>query len=402
MWNLNYLKVINHGRLLSQGLCRKCIGRWISTCLRQSHVRHRRDAFLLNRRTSFVSQTQPVSKPPWRILFFGSDDFAVESLKMLHASRDDTKAEVIDSLEVVTLSSDAPVWKYAEQHKLPIHQWPDVNLSAQFDVGVVVSFGCLLKESIINKMPYGILNVHPSLLPRWRGPAPIFHTVLHGDCVTGVTIMQIRPKRFDVGPILQQELYEVPKNCTADELGATLAFVGARMLMDTLRHLPERIANRKEQPKEGATFAPKISSRMAWVTWEEYSCDYIDRLCRAIGSRIPLKTIWMGNPIKLLDFVGKWSMPFPDLSAVPGSVCYQKESNTLLVRCKDGWVGFKTVNFKKRLSAADFFNGYLHQSVLKKSPSPNTCLFHSNKERCQSPGGLDSRPNMLLQKKTSL
>ncbi|XP_073693111.1 methionyl-tRNA formyltransferase, mitochondrial [Garra rufa] len=397
MWNLNYLKFIDQGRLLSQGLCSNCITR-LRQCRREQN---RRGFILLSRNKSFATQSQSASKPPWRVLFFGSDDFALESLKRLHVSRD-TKAGVIDSLEVVTLSRNAPVKKYAEQHKLPIHQWPDVDFSAQFDVGVVVSFGCLIKENIINKMPYGILNVHPSLLPRWRGSAPIFHTILHGDSVTGVTIMQIRPKRFDVGPILQQELYEVPKNCTADELGATLAVMGSRMLMDTLKHLPERIANRKEQSKEGASIAPKISSMMAWIIWEEHSCDYIDRLFRAVGSRISLKTMWMGNPIKLLDFVGKCNVLFtaaPNLSSVPGSVHYQKESNTLLVRCKDGWVGFKAVNFKKRLSAADFFNGYLHQSVLKKSPSTNTCLFQSYKET-HLPGGHDN--NMLLRNNTSL
>jgi len=66
--------------------------------------------------------------------------------------RDDSKAEIIDSLEVVTLSRDTPVRKYAEQNRLPLHQWPDVDFSAQFDVGVVVSFGCLIKENVINKM----------------------------------------------------------------------------------------------------------------------------------------------------------------------------------------------------------------------------------------------------------
>lgn len=184
----------------------------------------------MGRSKSLVTQTQSASKPPWRILFFGSDDFALESLKRLHLSRNDNKAGVVDALEVVTLSRDAPVRKYAEQHRLPLHHWPDVDMSTHFDVGVVVSFGSLIKENIINKMPYGILNVHPSLLPRWRGSAPIFHTILNGDSVTGVTIMQIRPKRFDVGPILQQEVYEIPKNCTAEELGATLADMGSRMV----------------------------------------------------------------------------------------------------------------------------------------------------------------------------
>lgn len=157
----------------------------------------------------------------------------------------------------------------------------------------------------------GILNVHPSLLPRWRGPAPIFHTIMHGDTETGVTIMQIRPHRyaeniiisflviyvviintytristhprFDVGPVLSQELYQVPENCTADELGDALAAKGAHLvscesmpckrrlveclmvtwllcfcsglqLLNTLATLPERLAQRREQRQTGATF----------------------------------------------------------------------------------------------------------------------------------------------------
>lgn len=323
------------------------------------------------------------SEPRYRLLFFGSDDFAVESLKRLHQSR---YSALVDLLEVVTLSNSVPVQKYAEQHELRVHNWPDVDFSAQFDVGVVVSFGCLLKEHVISRFPYGILNIHPSLLPRWRGPAPVFHTVLHGDALTGVSIMQIRPKRFDVGPILSQELYPVPEKITAEELGASLAILGAQLLIDTLRNLPERIANKREQSKEGATFAPKISSSMSCLVWEEQTCAEIDRLYRALGSRIPLRTMWMGRPIKLLDFVGR-SQPCMSshCAAVPGSLHYQKELNTLLVCCKDGWVGFRTIKLKKKLSAADFYNGYLHHSV-------NNCQFQSYRER---PTGHSTKPLLL-------
>ncbi|XP_030269986.1 methionyl-tRNA formyltransferase, mitochondrial isoform X4 [Sparus aurata] len=248
------------------------------------------------------------SGPPWRLLFFGSDHFAVESLKRLTSSWTSSEG-IVESLEVVTLSGNVPVKKFAQQNQLPLHSWPPDNLDGRFDVGVVVSFGCLLHETLINKFPHGILNVHPSLLPRWRGPAPIFHTILHGDTVTGVTIMQIRPHRFDVGPIVNQELHQVPEKCTADELGAALATKGAHL--------------------------------------------------------IPLRTMWMGKTIKLLDFVGKCHITLSDQRRrpAPGSVSYQKESNTLAVCCKDGWVGFKTVLLKKRLTAADFYNGYLHQTA---------------------------------------
>lgn len=333
--------------------------------------------------------------PPWRLLFFGSDQFAVESLKVLTSSRRSSEG-VVGSLEVVTLSGDVPVKTFAQQNHLPVHSWPPDNVDGQFDVGVVVSFGCLLHERLINKFPYGILNVHPSLLPRWRGPAPIFHTIMHGDTLTGVTIMQIRPHRFDVGPILNQELHHVPDSCTADELGAALATKGAHLLIDTLKTLPERMAHKKEQSHSGATFAPKVNTSMSWMVWEEHTCDQIDRLYRAIGSRIPLKTIWMGRTIKLLDFVGKIHISLLDqrTKPVPGSVSFQKESNTLAVCCKDGWVGFKAVLLKKRLTAADFYNGYLHQTMQKTTPCHTTeGLFVSRK-----PG---SEPHQMRKNSTS-
>lgn len=302
------------------------------------------------------------SGPPWRLLFFGSDQFAVESLKLLASSRNANDG-IVKTLEVVTLSSDVPVQRFAQHNHLPVHSWPPNNVEGQFDVGVVVSFGCLLPERLINKFPYGILNVHPSLLPRWRGPAPIFHTILHGDTETGVSIMQIRPHRFDVGPILSQVLHQVPENCTADELGTALAAKGAHLLLNTLATLPEVRTRKREQRQMGATFAPKINSSMSWMVWEEQTCEQIDRLYRAIGSRIPLKTTWMGQTLKLLDFVGKCHISLSGQSGkpVPGSVSYQKHTNTLAVCCKDGWVGFKAVLLKKRLTAADFYNGYLHQ-----------------------------------------
>ncbi|XP_071763618.2 methionyl-tRNA formyltransferase, mitochondrial [Centroberyx gerrardi] len=326
------------------------------------------------------------SGPPWRLLFFGSDDFAVESLKLLASSRNSTE-RIVESLEVVTLSSDVPVKRFAHQNQLPVHTWPTADLDGRFDVGVVVSFGCLLQERLINKFPYGILNVHPSLLPRWRGPAPVFHTILHGDIVTGVTIMQVHPHRFDVGPILNQEVYQVPENCTADELGAALATKGAHLLIDTLKTLSERIAKKREQSQTGATLAPKINTSLSWMVWEEQTCDQIDHLFRAIGSRIPLRTIWMGRTIKLMDFVGKCqiSLSGRGRKPIPGSISYQKESNTLAVCCKDGWVGFKTVVLKKRLTATDFYNGYLHLSLINQMPhQTQEGLFLSNKDRTEA------------------
>ncbi|KAK3510144.1 hypothetical protein QTP70_026737 [Hemibagrus guttatus] len=335
MWNQIGVKVIHNAPNFIRGFCRRCVKETFASCVGQSQRYHRKASLM-----SCNIQTRCASAPPWRVLFFGSDDFAVESLKRLHDSRGDGVDSVVDTLEVVTLSSNVPVRKFAEQHQLRVHEWPEVQSSGQFDVGVVVSFGCLLQESLINTFPYGILNVHPSLLPRWRGPAPVFHTILHGDKLTGVTIMQIRPRRFDVGPILSQKLYEVPEKSMADELGGLLAALGAELLIDTLRNLPERIANRTEQAREGATFAPKINSALSWLMWEEQTCDEIDRLYRAIGSRVHLRTIWMGRAIKLLDFVGKCNVPLTGKGRELADMMERRKVDILCVQ-ETRWKGSK-------------------------------------------------------------
>ncbi|KAK7912792.1 hypothetical protein WMY93_013003 [Mugilogobius chulae] len=204
---------------------------------------------------------------------------------------------------------------------------------------------------------------------------------MQGDKVTGVTVIQIRPHRFDVGPILSQETYHIQKKLTSDELGDVLAVKGAQMLIDTLKNLSEKVQNRTEQSTTGATFAPKINKSLSWLVWEEQTIENIDCLSRAIGSRIPLRTLWMGKTVKLLDYMGKCHNVTSDGrgKVVPGSIYYLKESNILSVRCKDGWVGFRSVLLKKRLTAADFYNGYLHQSMKSPSGQPTHGLFVSGR-----------------------
>ncbi|XP_062998731.1 methionyl-tRNA formyltransferase, mitochondrial [Elgaria multicarinata webbii] len=329
-------------------------------------------------------------KPPWRVLFFGTDGFSAETLRALQAAREPRPGLLVDHLEVVTLQSQLPkglpVKNCAEQLHLPIHLWPDVGPCEHFDVGVVASFGRLLSEDLILKFPYGVLNVHPSYLPRWRGPAPIIHTVLHGDTVTGVTIMQIRPKRFDVGPIIKQETFAVPGHCSAKELESLLSKLGANMLIDVLQNLPESLKNKREQQKEGITFAPKVTVAMSCINWEEQHPEQILRMHRALGSMMPLQTLWMDTTVKLLDFVEVETLP--DLTdrlvaeswTIPGSVFYHKQRQTLVIRCKEGCIGVKAVLLKKKLTAADFYNGYLHPWFQQNSKMPpGMCRFQTLK-----------------------
>ncbi|XP_070618197.1 methionyl-tRNA formyltransferase, mitochondrial [Erythrolamprus reginae] len=311
-------------------------------------------------------------KPPWRVLFFGTDHFSAEILRALQAARAESQDQkaLVDHLEVVTLppshSKVLPVKKYADQFQLPVHIWPDVGSCENFDLGVVASFGRLLSEDLIRKFPYGMLNVHPSYLPRWRGPAPIVHTVLHGDTATGVTIMQIRPKRFDVGPIIKQEEFAIPLRCSAKKLEPLLSKEGANLLIAVLQNLPESLSKKKEQPKGGVTHAPKVTIAMSCVQWEEQTAEQILRMDRALGAMMPLKTLWMGSSVKLLDFEEEEMLPdltdkvVAEKEATPGLVLYHKQLKILMIQCKEGWVGVRSVVHKKKLTATDFYNGYLH------------------------------------------
>ncbi|XP_029420852.1 LOW QUALITY PROTEIN: methionyl-tRNA formyltransferase, mitochondrial [Nannospalax galili] len=324
-------------------------------------------------------------KPPWRVLFFGTDHFAQEALRALHTARE-KEEELIEKLEVVTVPSPSPkglpVKQYAVQSQLPVYEWPDVG-SGEYDVGVVASFGRLLSEALILKFPYGILNVHPSCLPRWRGPAPIIHTVLHGDTVTGVTIMQVRPKRFDIGPILKQETVPVPPKSTSKELEVVLSKLGANMLISVLKNLPESLKCGRQQPTEGVTYAPKISAGTSCIKWEEQTPEQIFRLYLAIGHIVPLQTLWMENTIKLLDLLEVTDSDLTDpkltgKTVTPGSVVYHKQLQILLVHCKDGWIGVRSVMLKKTLTATDFYNGYLHPWYQKNSHNhPSQCRFQT-------------------------
>uniref|UniRef100_A0A8C0IAG1 Methionyl-tRNA formyltransferase, mitochondrial n=1 Tax=Bubo bubo TaxID=30461 RepID=A0A8C0IAG1_BUBBB len=279
---------------------------------------------------------------------------------LVHA-REPSEDSLVSRLEVVTLPSrlpgGLPVRSCARELQLPVHEWPHTGPVGQFDVGVVASFGRLLSEDLILQFPYGVLNVHPSCLPRWRGPAPIIHTVLHGDKVTGVTIMEIRPKRFDVGPIIKQEEFAVPPHCTAKELEVMLSKMGANMLISVLKNLPESLKNKKEQPKEGVTFAPKISIAKSCIKWEEQTAAQIIQLHRAIGSMFPLQTLWKGTTVKLLDF--------EEVDNIPGFA---------------GWVGIRTVILKKQLTAVDFYNGYMHSWFQQNSRTVHQeCRFQTLK-----------------------
>lgn len=131
-----------------------------------------------------------------KVLFFGTDHFSLPSLQKLHQNK--VEVGVVTSFK----SPANCVRSYAELQNLSLFRWPiTAQRCTAYEVGVVVSFGHMIPLNIIKAFPRGIINVHASLLPRWRGAAPIIYAIMKGDTKTGVSIMKIEPHHFDVGDV---------------------------------------------------------------------------------------------------------------------------------------------------------------------------------------------------------
>jgi len=153
------------------------------------------------------------------------------------------------------------------------------------DIAVVVAYGQILPASLLEAPRLGTLNVHASLLPRHRGPAPIEWTILSGDPETGVTIMQM-DAGVDTGPILTQERVAIAADESAGRLEGMLATVGGRLLVRSLEDYAAGRIRPMPQPAEGATRAPRLTSEDGKLDPATMSAEEIDRRVRALGERI--------------------------------------------------------------------------------------------------------------------
>ena len=269
--------------------------------------------------------------------------------------------------------------RFSARNEIPIRYWPvdEVPLDT-FDVGVVVSFGHLIPAQAINACKYGILNVHGSLLPRWRGASPIHHAILAGDTKTGVTIMKIVADKFDVGQILATQEYVIPERATTKTIHSDLSVIGANLLMDTLMNLEERLKTAYPQPKEGITKAPKVKKEYGHLDWTRLTAVEVDTRSRALDSLIDVYTEWVdGTQLRLYESCDpketenmKIDHLLQDTQTEPGSIYFHRRRKVICFKCCDGkWAGFKSMSLKgrKRMSSADFYNGFLRKLLENKN-----------------------------------
>lgn len=298
-----------------------------------------------------------------KILFMGTPDFAVPSLQMLI----DSPHEIVGVLtqpdkprgrkQVLTAP---PVKDLALAHGLPVHQ-PDTLRGGAIaplleetrpDLIVVVAYGKLLPEYVLQFPRLGCVNVHGSLLPRWRGAAPIQWSVIAGDAETGVTTMKMA-KGLDTGNILLTARTSIGARETAGELFDRLAPMGAALLKKTIDQLSEADWEGTPQDDSAACYASMLDKALAVVDWSK-SAHAIDCLIRGLNP-------W---PVALTSIDGagmKLYAAQPESGAgIPGTVLEADEKRGLLVACGTGALRIIELQMVggKRMRAQDYLRGH--------------------------------------------
>lgn len=238
---------------------------------------------------------------PLHILFAGTPAFAVPSLEALAGNPSFTIDLVITQPDKPVgrkgIVTPPPVKVAAEKLGIPVWQPADINTetihdSRPPDFLVVVAYGQLLKEPLLALPKIAPVNVHASLLPRWRGASPIQHAILTGDAETGVAVQRM-VKALDEGPILAQEKTKIGVRETFTELHDRLSQMGSRLLVDTL------LAKSKSKPQsnEGVTVCKKLTRKNGEVNPKTMTAEEIDRKVRALN---PWPGVMLDTSLKIL------------------------------------------------------------------------------------------------------
>ena len=316
-----------------------------------------------------------------KILFMGTPDFAQESLKSIY----DAGFEIIG---VVTNPDKpkgrgmklaySPVKEYALEKNLKIYQPIKIKNNTEFldeiktlapDVICVVAYGKILPKEILEIPKLGCINVHGSLLPKYRGAAPIQWAVLNGDKTTGITTMYMN-EGMDTGDMILKEEVEIGPEETTGDLWQKLSKIGGEILVKTLKLIEEGKAPREKQTEE-ATLAPMLNKEMALIDWENSDANKIHNLIRGLNpimgaySYIDGKKIkfWKSKVLTKEEFVS-YKTEFEEYEAkfnnlVPGTILIADDKDGLYIKANGGVLKILEIQGEnaKRMPTADFLRG---------------------------------------------
>lgn len=316
-----------------------------------------------------------------RILFMGTPDFALESLKALY----DAKYDIIGVVTNVDKPKGrgmkmvaSPVKEYAIEKKLQVYQPVKVRNNPEFLEGVkklnpdlicVVAYGKILPQELLDVPKYGCVNVHGSLLPEYRGAAPIQWSVLNGDRKTGVTTMFMNAG-MDTGDMILKEEVEIGEDETTGELWDRLKMIGAKLLIKTVKEIENGTATRTKQPEEG-TMAPMLSKEMAKIDWENKNAKEIKNLVRGLNPIMGAYTFLDGKKIKFwkvqtltenellekFQELAEYKYHLDKMQA--GTVLFSDDKKGLFIKANDGILQVLEIQGEnsKRMAVGDFLRG---------------------------------------------
>jgi len=311
----------------------------------------------------------------------GTPDFALESLKALYEAKYDIIGVVtnIDKPKGRGMKMVAsPVKEYAIEKNLQVYQPIKVRNNPEFleevkklnpDLICVVAYGKILPQELLDIPKYGCVNVHGSLLPEYRGAAPIQWAVLNGDKKTGVTTMFMNAG-MDTGDMILKEEVEIGEDETTGELWDRLKMIGANLLIKTVKEIENGKATRTKQPEEG-TMAPMLSKEMAKIDWENKTANDIKNLVRGLNPIMGAYTFLDGKKIKFWKVQtlteNELLEKFQELEEYKyhlnkmqaGTVLFSDDKKGLFIKANDGILQVLEIQGEnsKRMVVGDFLRG---------------------------------------------
>ena len=301
-----------------------------------------------------------------KIVFMGTPDFAKESLEAVYNAGHEVLAVVTNpdrpkgrGMKLVA----SPVKEFAIEKNLKIYQPEKVRKNVEFieeikklepDVICVVAYGKILPQEILEIPKLGCINVHGSLLPKYRGAAPIQWAVLNGDKTTGVTTMYM-DVGMDTGDMILKEETEIGENETTGELWDRLAQIGAKLLVKTLEQVENGTAPRIPQGTD-FTIAPMLDKEMSKIDWDNKTAREIKNLVRGLNSIMGTYSYLDGKKIK---FWKVDALPNDTSNAENGAVIKVDSKDGLYIKAKDGIIKVLEIQGEnaKRMSVQDFLRG---------------------------------------------
>lgn len=298
-----------------------------------------------------------------RIVYMGTPDFAVPALEALAKSGHEVVAAVTQPDKARDRGKKVqftPVKTKALEYDIPVLQPEKVKQNEEFyrtlaelkpDLIVVAAYGKILPVSVLELPKYGCVNIHASLLPKYRGAAPIHRAIINGDAVTGVTLMYMA-EGMDTGDMIAKAETEIGTK-TVEEMHEELAELGARLLMDTLPQLLDGTAPRQAQEESLATYAPMVFKQDGVLDFAK-SAEQLCCLVRGMNSWPGASTTYRGQVVKVWE-----AQPLAqETGKEPGTVLSVDQTG-LKVACGTGIINITKLQFpgKRAMAVSDYIKG---------------------------------------------